>query len=208
MSELALQLISNNKMTRDLYLKLGNCGLIDVPEEVGELVWLKFVSFSDEESPYSTFKNRITRLPSSFSRLKHLRELCLWGCSELDDLSPLVNLTALKILDIRNTKISDLTPLRSCEHLQVLRIRGTHAFDLTPLKYLSSLYELDISETNAFDMTPLADLKNLRYLWISKFQELSLAPVLASCHPSINIYIDGNNQPFQNVIKSSNNTYV
>jgi len=45
MSELALQLIRENKQKQARgedasLLDLGNCGLTEVPEEIGELVWL------------------------------------------------------------------------------------------------------------------------------------------------------------------------
>ena len=45
MSELALRLIEENKKTRANFLDLGNCGLIEVPTEIGELVWLEELSF-------------------------------------------------------------------------------------------------------------------------------------------------------------------
>jgi internalin A len=35
MSELALKLIAENKKTKSKSLDLGNCGLTEVPEEVG-----------------------------------------------------------------------------------------------------------------------------------------------------------------------------
>ncbi len=38
MSELALRLIEENKKTRAPFLDLGNCGLTEVPTEIGELV--------------------------------------------------------------------------------------------------------------------------------------------------------------------------
>ena len=48
MSELALKLIAENKKTRSPFLDLGNCGLTEVPEEIGELVWLEELSFASE----------------------------------------------------------------------------------------------------------------------------------------------------------------
>ncbi len=48
MSELALKLITENKKTRSPFLDLGNCGLTEVPEEIGELVWLEELSFASE----------------------------------------------------------------------------------------------------------------------------------------------------------------
>jgi hypothetical protein len=55
MSKLALKLIAENKRTGSPYLDLGNCGLTEVPPEIGELVWLEELSFA---SPYLTLKNK------------------------------------------------------------------------------------------------------------------------------------------------------
>jgi internalin A len=38
MSDVALQLIAENKKTRVTFLDLGNCGLTEIPAEIGELV--------------------------------------------------------------------------------------------------------------------------------------------------------------------------
>jgi hypothetical protein len=48
MSDLALQLIAENKHSRATFLDLGNCELTEVPGEVAELAWLEILSFSDE----------------------------------------------------------------------------------------------------------------------------------------------------------------
>ncbi len=47
MSELAIRLIAENKRTKAKTLDLGNCGLSEIPVEVGELVWLESLHFSD-----------------------------------------------------------------------------------------------------------------------------------------------------------------
>ena len=46
MSELALKLIAENKKNRNTYLDLGNCGLTELPPELGELVWLETLILS------------------------------------------------------------------------------------------------------------------------------------------------------------------
>ena len=46
MSELARQLIAENKRTKATFLDLGNCGLTELPAEIGELVWLEGLSFA------------------------------------------------------------------------------------------------------------------------------------------------------------------
>ena len=46
MSELALQLIADNRRTRALSLDLGNCGLTEIPLEISALVWLERLTFA------------------------------------------------------------------------------------------------------------------------------------------------------------------
>jgi hypothetical protein len=48
MSELALQLIAENKLTRNPFLDLGNCGLKNyLPEEILECTWLQRLNLGD-----------------------------------------------------------------------------------------------------------------------------------------------------------------
>ena len=68
MSELALQLIRENKQKRARgedagFLDLSDCGLTEVPEEIGDLVWLETLSFSSEWSDETKLRaNRLRRL--------------------------------------------------------------------------------------------------------------------------------------------------
>ena len=48
MSELALQLTSENKRTRATYLDLGNCGLTELPKELSELTWLERLTLATQ----------------------------------------------------------------------------------------------------------------------------------------------------------------
>ena len=52
MSKLALELIEANKKTKATTLDLGNCGLTEVPEAIGELVWLDELILSAEWEEY------------------------------------------------------------------------------------------------------------------------------------------------------------
>ena len=63
MSELAFKLIAENKKTRSPFLDLGNCGLTEVPKEIGELVWLEELSFASEWMVISTVKNGLPKTP-------------------------------------------------------------------------------------------------------------------------------------------------
>ncbi|MDI9869056.1 hypothetical protein, partial [Flectobacillus roseus] len=48
MSELALQLIAENKKTKNPFLDLGNCGLENyLPDELLDCVWLEHLNLGD-----------------------------------------------------------------------------------------------------------------------------------------------------------------
>lgn len=187
MSELALQLIAENKKTRATFLDLGNCGLTEVQDEIGELVWLEGLSFAsgwwdgryEHGSKNTAVKNNIARLSDGLGQLKQLKTLCLNGSYhdhifDLADLSPLIELGSLQILDVSTTQITDISSLASLSRLQHLRIRDTLITDLSPLARLDSLQQLDISTTRVTDLSPLASLNSLRQLdgWGIKIDDL------------------------------------
>ena len=65
--------------------------------------------------------------------------------SQIDDISPLVNLGALQILVLNNNQISDLKPLTGLTNLKSLNLANNKITDLTPLQTLKGLQELDLS---------------------------------------------------------------
>ena len=87
MSELALKLIAKNKKTHSPFLDLGNCDLTEIPEEIGDLVWLEELSFattwwewngskwSSRQTQNTGKYNSITCLPTCFSKLKSLKKI-------------------------------------------------------------------------------------------------------------------------------------
>ena len=133
MSELALRLIEENKKTRATFLDLGNCSLTEVPEELGELVWLECLLLSghwwsesfDTAWEYKRYTPRHTRnsgnqnnikyLPKSFSNLINLKFLLLPD-NPLSDLSVLANMTNLRLIDCSSTLLTDLSPFLSFIH--------------------------------------------------------------------------------------------
>jgi GTPase SAR1 family protein len=137
MSELALQLIAENKKTRATFLDLGNCGLTEVPDEIGELVWLKELSFSKylgrERCQNTGETNNIVKLGNGLIQLKRLKTLWLYGQENLSDLTPLSGLSVLQRLYVFDTQVSDLTPLSGLIALQTLDVSNTQVSDLTPL---------------------------------------------------------------------------
>ena len=69
-------------------------------------------------------------------------------------------------LTLSNTQIEDLTPLSELTKLKELRLERNQINDLTPLSGLNQLEWLDLTEneTEIEDLTPLAKLTQLKCL--------------------------------------------
>jgi internalin A len=192
MSELALKLIRENIEKHErgedaTFLDLGNCGMTEVPEEIGECVWLEELVFSskvgDWESENSGDSNKIAVLPVSFSRLKKLKKLWLPRSSfnlnfKGTDLSTLESCVDLELLDCSNSNVSDLSPLSNLIKLQIINCYSTKILDLSPLKHLNNLKDLNISYCRGLSsLAPLIGLNNLQEVDFSVTQVSDLSPL-------------------------------
>ena len=195
MSELALKLIAENKKTKATTLDLGNCGLTEVPEEIGELVWVEELILSSEWNDYNVEKkqwqskksqnegehNHLSFLPPTLPQLQALRKLVIAGNSTaqwaLADLSPLAHLNSLQQLSCDNTQVADLSPLAQLNSLQILYCSNTQVADLSPLAQLNSLQILSCYNTQVADLSPLAQLNSLQILYCSNTQVADLSPL-------------------------------
>ena len=141
MSGLALQLIAENKRSRATFLDLGNCGLTEVPAEVGELVWLESLSLASEWSEWDgrAWQEKKSRNTGDKN-------------NRLIDIGPLGGLTRLRSVIV--AQVADLAPLAGLTKLQTLCIWDATGCDLTPLASLTALQELLV--LGVTDLAPLA----------------------------------------------------
>jgi len=155
MSELALRLIAENKAKHERgedarVLDLGNCGLTEVPEEVGELVWLEELILSniwydwDKENWRNSVNpgkaNRFTEISPSICKLTNLMSLIMAGYFDL------------------RWEISDITPLKTLTNLTRLNLARNEIFDCSPIVQLPKLTHISFYENNIYDLTPIVPL--------------------------------------------------
>ena len=150
MSDLAKQLIAENKRSRDTFLDLGKCGLTEVPAEVGKLIWLEGLSLANE---WYEWDGRGWKLEYSQNTLDEHSPLANSGSF---DLSPLAGLSGLQTLILSDTLVADLAPLAGLFALQNLILAIAPVANLTPLAGLTALSALVVSSTQVTDLTPLA----------------------------------------------------
>ncbi len=132
MSELALQLIEENKRTKETFLDLGNCGLEnELPEELFGCVWLEELnltsSYYDANESLIQSKNKgggnfLDSLHAvGFASLSYLKRLYL-NELRIRDISFLEKLTNLQYLDLSKNQISDISFLEKLTSLNSLNL--------------------------------------------------------------------------------------
>jgi internalin A len=173
MSELALRLIAENKKTKAKTLDLGNCGLTEVPEEVGELVWLEELYIGSRLTRYSLQRknlkhNTIQFLPNDIVKLKKLKILDCSYLKLISNFSLIEELVNLKELNIDYTAISDLKPIKKLNKLKRLDLRDTKVSDLFYIGNLLNITHLLLKGTNVIDLKSIENLINLEYLDIRR----------------------------------------
>ena len=107
------------------------------------------------------------------------------------DLSPLLNLTELKVLFIRHSRISDITLLAKLTQLKRLVLVINEIRDITPLAELVNLEILEIVENREADLSPLANLTQLKELTIKDCGITDITP-LANLTNLVALNLSGN----------------
>lgn len=203
MSELALQLIHENIKKHQRgedarVLDLGNCGLTEVPQEIGQCTWLEELIFVDHsqhwngekwiewQSQNAGEKNAISLLPNSFAKLQNLKRLDVSNNvlhrSTLNDLSIISELINLEEFYCGNTEVFDLLPLIKLINLRIFSCHSTQVADLSPLAELNCLQLLNCTDTQVIDLSSLIKLTNLQTLacGFTKISNLSPLPHLTN----------------------------
>ncbi len=105
----------------------------------------------------------------------------------ISDLSPLSNLTNLKILSLQHNNISDISPLSGLTNLTVLELgdpsenpsrpADNTIADISPLSNLTNLRKLELSGNPIVGISPLSSLTNLTELVLSGNPIVDISPL-------------------------------
>lgn len=182
MSELALQLIEENKRTQDPFLDLGCCGLEnELPKELFECVeWLKELNlgayYFDKERKgwtrtqnskvYNTFNGLELEVISKFNELQGL----YISNNQIVNINFLEKLKNLRIINLSGNKIIDYTFLEKLEKLQTLNLSANRVENYTFLERLKKLQVIYLSSNQIKDISFLEKLSNLQKLNLSNNQ--------------------------------------
>lgn len=179
MTNRAIELIAENKLSKEIILNLASCDLKETPKELAELKWLRTVVMTGSSvidlNPLSELieLERLDITSTGVANLEPLAKLSKLSSlnisnTNVSDLSPLKALKGLRKLTASRSRISDLSPLSNLCDLIVLNLNETEVTDLMPIKNLNKLTTLNISSTKISDLTPLAGFIKLRKLDISR----------------------------------------
>jgi hypothetical protein len=171
-------------------LKMGNCGELDVPllESASQLPALATLYIENSE--------HITCIPSSENAFTSLRNLNIFRCNKLIELSsmqqahtvnPGNNLVSLKIsdLEIDHLCLLLIEPLKSLRFVSFLKIHSCSEMEALPEQWLlqnsSTLDNLNISDANSLRSLPgtmgmLTSLKELNIYKATSLEEIPEMP--------------------------------
>jgi len=181
MSELALRLIEENKITQDPFLDLGNCGLIDeLPEELLECYWLERLNLGgfyldlEQDKRVESKNKRASNIFNghelfTLEYLPKLKYLDL-SYSKIQNCNFLENLNQLQYLDISSNKIEDYSFLETLLNLRYLDLRYNDISDVIFLEKLSQLQFLNLSYNKIQDINSLGKLFQLQFLDLASNQ--------------------------------------
>ncbi|HLO54437.1 MAG TPA: TIR domain-containing protein [Saprospiraceae bacterium] len=139
---LARKLIRENLKSKDMYLDLGNCGLVDLSEllEIWNCTYLEKLDFStkyDEDgnniSNNTVAENRISSVPEDIGKLTNLKELNL-AENPIGDEGVIIisqQLRRLQILDISYTLVTDEGLIQICLNIPKLKFLNLEQNNLT-----------------------------------------------------------------------------
>lgn len=146
----ALERIAECRATRSTELDLSGLGLLEIPAEVADLVWLERLELSN---------NQISRI-EGLERISGLIELYL-SYNEISRIEGLQGLTNLKGLDLSDNQISWIEGLEALSNLTVLHLSHNQIRRIEGLDSLLDLANLNLSYNQISQIEGLGCLTSL-----------------------------------------------
>lgn len=186
------KIIEKEKSEKTGKLDLGKCGLLKLPEKLGELVWIEELIISNKiwlnnrsrwkESKNLGKENKIESLSSCITKLTNLKKLYLSGDVNsiwfIHDIYLISNLKNLILLDISYNKISNFSFLSKLIKLRQLSLRFNDINKIGFLIKLPQLRYLDLTFNQIDNAKVISKLSNLRelYLFSNEITNINFLP--------------------------------
>jgi len=201
MKALAEKRILKNKETKNSFLNLGDCGLVELPDELFECIWIKNLnlgSYYYNEPSKSLRKNNYRKKENQIKNLdgiESLKSLRYLTCDNNNILTiePIQNLANLEILSLSGNSITNINHIAKLYNLKKLWFKNNNVSDISHLRYLIKLTELYFYKNKVFDISVLRSLNKLEWLDFS-YNNVQDISVLEFIIEEI-IYINCHNNP-------------
>ena len=158
-------------------LSLGNEWQESIPADT-QITDISSLKYFAKLGKLELFFHNITDI-SVLSYMPELFILDLNGNVDIHDISPLSNLSNMKMLNLSGLRCEDMSPLASLSRLEWLSISYTFVKDIGPLAGLTSLMALYMENVIVNDFTPISKLKKLTTLYIPSASDEKSAPDLS-----------------------------
>jgi internalin A len=99
------------------------------------------------------------------------------GQGELEDLSPLADLTTMMSLRATDNKVKNIDALKKLVHMDRLDLSHTQISDLSPIAVMTDLTELEIDQTSVADLKPLEKLTKLEKVTLANTMVKDVSPL-------------------------------
>ena len=99
------------------------------------------------------------------------------GQGDLEDLTPLADLTTMVSLRATDNKVKSLDALKKLVHMDRLDLSHTQVSDLSPVALMTELTELEIDQTNVTDLKPLEKLTKLEKVTLANTTVKDISPL-------------------------------
>ena len=99
------------------------------------------------------------------------------GQGELEDLSPLSELSTMVSLRATDNKVKNIDALKKLVHMDRLDLSHTQISDLSALSVMTELTELEIDQTNVTDLKPLEKLTKLEKVTLANTAVKDVSPL-------------------------------
>jgi len=166
---------------------LGNCGLTEIPEELENLTWLIWLSLGSEKTSWNgqLWENSPTSNVGEKNMIRNISKLAKLKCLEVlnlsensvSDLTAISDITTLRCLSIKGTKVTNISSLSNLTHLEWIDLSSSSIYDINPLEKLTELKDLSLENTKVKDLDAIKNLQliekiNLSYTEIIDFSKI------------------------------------
>jgi len=104
---------------------------------------------------------------NNLRKINYYEDWSINNSNGISDLTPLIKLNKLEVLNLEENNISNIKPLTKLKQLKELNLSSNYIEDFSPFEEMISLKRLDLSNTKLKNINSLSNLKKMEELDLS-----------------------------------------